>query len=508
LKNDLFKIPLWIRSFEWSFGKFRLPFWLVLFIYIGMLSWSLFADLDRVDMNVWDESLFAMRAYHVFEEGSFLQNFNQYSGLYDHPSTKLPFVTLVQVGSFHIFGPTVWALRFPIGLIGILSILGTIRILFRLGIETKWGMLMGLILLGSPSFLGEHMLRTGDHDAPLAFFLLLAGLYFFEYAFINRKKSIVGLVFFFVAALLTKNLLAGIVVPIWLFLAIIYKRFWPLLRDSRIYMGIGVVLGTYGLVILGFELNYPGFIQRMWNYELLGRYTEVIEGHTGPWFYYIQNLFQNDYKYAMISVLLLFPLVWELRKSIEGQLAVFLGFTGVFYLMVISFSQTKLPWYHAPLFPLFALFVAIALKFLWQRINTDKSNGLNLTSRISSLLIPIFWLIIWFQNTTNVHAKNGVLGEYGYLKLFEKIKEDSQIQGETYLIEDAFGSDTYFYAKSFSKMAYPSKFNFTRNLDTLKYGDGVLIIKPWILERISQRYELDTICELNGARYVRVKANR
>ena len=184
------EFPLWLRSMSFSVRGFKLPFGLVLLSFLGMLSWSLFYYLEVVDMNVWDESLFALRAYQLYENGTFLQNFNQFEGLYDHPSTKLPFVTLLQAASFYLWGPSVWALRQPVGLLAIICILVMTRILFRLGIGSKWGLLMGLLMVSTPTFLGEHMLRTGDHDAPLAFFLILSGLYFYEYTNTERRTSI------------------------------------------------------------------------------------------------------------------------------------------------------------------------------------------------------------------------------------------------------------------------------------------------------------------------------
>jgi len=56
--------------------------------------------------------------------------------------------------------------------------------------------------------------------------------------------------------------------------------------------------------------------------------------------------------------------------------------------------------------------------------------------------------------------------------------------------------------------AFPNQFYFSRNLDTLNSGDGIMVIKPWLLDRISLKYHLDTICELNNARYVRIKSIR
>ena len=114
LKWGTWEFPFWLRSMSFSVRGFKLPFGLVLLSFLGMLSWSLFYDLEGIDMNVLDESLFALRAYQLYENGTFLQNFNQFEGLYDHPSTKLPFVTLLQAASFHLFGPSVWALRLPI----------------------------------------------------------------------------------------------------------------------------------------------------------------------------------------------------------------------------------------------------------------------------------------------------------------------------------------------------------------------------------------------------------
>ena len=55
LKWGTWEFPLWLRSMSFSVRGFKLPFGLVLLSFLGMLSWSLFYDLEGVDMNVWDE---------------------------------------------------------------------------------------------------------------------------------------------------------------------------------------------------------------------------------------------------------------------------------------------------------------------------------------------------------------------------------------------------------------------------------------------------------------------
>jgi 4-amino-4-deoxy-L-arabinose transferase-like glycosyltransferase len=529
------EFPLWLRSLSVSVAGFKLPFGLVLFTFLGMLSWSLFYDLEGVDMNVWDESLFAMRAYQLYENGAFLQNFNQFDGLYDHPSTKLPFVTLVQAASFYLFGPSVWALRLPVGFIAIVSILLMTRILFRLGIGSKWGLLMGLLIVSSSNFLGEHMLRTGDHDAPLAFFLILSGLYFFEYITTERKASIWGLCFWFLAALLTKNILAGVVVPAWLLFAVISGKVRFLITDRRLYAAALGVLGIYAAVLAGFEMAYPGFFNRMWNYELMGRYTEVIEGHTGPWYYYVDLLFKEDFMFLWVTVTAAFLAVlgyvirmgwrrFQLQNlGVGGSLFFFVFLVGAVYLAVISHSQTKLPWYHAPLFPMMGVWAVLGLRSIWGfgGFRVWRFGGFGVVRFLGFGIVGLGLLGLWFSTGVKAHSRTTIFGTKGYVSLFSVLNKKDLLMPHTFIVEDDFGSDTYFYVKSFAenannKESYTRKdidsgskqFHFTRDIDSLKVGAAVLIKKPWILQRIDAQFETENILKLEDVQYRKIKARR
>ena len=525
LKWGTWEFPLWLRSMSFSFRGFKLPFGLVLLSFLGMLSWSLFYDLEGIDMNVWDESLFAMRAYQLYENGTFLQNFNQFEGLYDHPSTKLPFVTLLQAASFHLFGPSVWALRLPIGLLAIICILVMIRILFRLGIGSKWGLLMGLLMVSTPTFLGEHMLRTGDHDAPLAFFLILSGLYFYEYISTERRTSIWGLCFWFLAALLTKNILAGVVVPAWVLFALISGKIPTLLKDQRLYAAALGVLGVYAAVLAGYEMAYPGFFDRMWNYELMGRYTEVIEGHTGPWYYYIDLLFKDDTLFLWLAIMAAFCAVlgygirmgWSSLKfqkwGVGGRVFIFVFLVGAVYLAVVSQSQTKLPWYHAPLFPMMAVLAVLGLRAILGFMGVWDNGVLG--------IVGLGLLGLWFVTGVKVHSRTTLFGTKGYLSMFSELNQSDLLLPHTYIVEDDFGSDTYFYVKSFAENAKNKKvnsqdnvdlgdkqFHFTRDIDSLKVGSAVMIKKPWILQRIDAQFETENILKLEDVQYRKIIAKK
>jgi hypothetical protein len=91
----------------------------------------------------------------------------------------------------------------------------------------------------------------------------------------------------------------------------------------------------------------------------------------------------------------------------------------------------------------------------------------------------------------------------------------------TFIVEDDFGSDTYFYVKSFAenannKESYTRKdidsgskqFHFTRDIDSLKVGAAVMIKKPWILQRIDAQFETENILKLEDVQYRKIKARR
>lgn len=500
------KYPLWLRNMALSLGGFTVPFGAVFLSFLGMLSWSLFYDLDGVDMNVWDESLFALRAYRLYENGSFLQNFNQYTGLYDHPSTKLPFVTLIQAFSFQIFGPSVLSLRLPIGFTAIVCSLLITRILFRLGIGSKWGLLVCILMTCSLSFMGEHMLRTGDHDAPLAYFLLLAGLYFFEYLKMERVRSLWGLGFWFLAALLTKNILAGVVVPAWILFAFVSGKGISLIKDVRIYRLGALVLSLFALVLFGFEWAYPGFLDRMWNYELMGRYTNVIEGHTGPWYYYINLLIEKDNVYVWVVVLsgLLLLLnryvskAGDPRNNLAFTLGDFLFITVLVYGTVISLSKTKLPWYHAPIFPLFSVLAVLGIRSTLVVCKSLVWKSVIKIGLVCGLLV--FWCTVGVK----AHSRSTIFGTEGFLTLFDKLKAGDLLLPQTYIFEDDFGSDTYFYAKSFEENATNTQFSFVRELDSIEVGSAIMGVKPWILARVEEKYVTQSILKLGEAEYRKI----
>jgi len=94
--------------------------WILL---LGILIYiPTFHFMGQVPIRHWDESLFGLRALHMYSTGDYMSNFDLYEGLMDHRNTKLPFTTWIQVLFMKIVGINVIALRLPIALIFVATI--------------------------------------------------------------------------------------------------------------------------------------------------------------------------------------------------------------------------------------------------------------------------------------------------------------------------------------------------------------------------------------------------
>src|SRR5262249_19212367 len=88
----------------------------------------------------------------------------------------------------------------------------------------------------------------------------------------------------------------------------------------------------------------------------LGRFVSTSEGHYGGPLWYFWQV--STFPWLIPGLLIAGYLSWHGRGE-ERDLARFLGFISLFYVVAISASRTKLSWYAMPVYPLAAMLVAI-----------------------------------------------------------------------------------------------------------------------------------------------------
>ncbi|PHR44637.1 MAG: hypothetical protein COA32_14695 [Fluviicola sp.] len=445
-------------------------FWKILtwLVFLGVIYFPIFLHLGSLPVALWDESLFALRALFMYDNLEYMIDFNQFEGLSDHMNTKLPFTTFFQVLGIKIFGVNELGIRLPIIFI-FLGLSFWIYTFFKKQFSVSWvGGAFVLLLVISYGFVGEHMLRTGNQDVPFAMYLLLATLYFWKYIEYKKISDVLLFSFFMIAALLTKNLLSVIVLPgILAFILLKKHRFKEVMGSYKTYMSAIIIAGAYILTLVYFEWQYPGFFDRMWNYELLGRYTNTIEGHSGGFFFYFDIYFNQNSSYlgyfALFGLFVLFDKNADIRLK---RLTTLLSLVFVSYLLFISISATKTEWYVAPLYPFGSLIAVLGIFHLNQVYILKSSVPIK-------IFIGALILVLFSGNYTSVinsvykeEPKNGTQ-IYGY-----HLKNNSVSLGKKfYIIDSRFGSSAYFskeiynrnhgydiiYAENFEDMEMPAK---------------------------------------------------
>ena len=179
-------------------------------------------------------------------------------------------------------------------------------------------------------------------------------------------------------AVLTKGPI-GIVLPgfiIVLFLLYVGKL-TEILAEIGLVQGLGIfVLITFPWYILVTVANGHAFLNAFFGYHNFQRFTEVVNQHSGPWYFYfliILALFAPWSIYlpsAIIRLGIFNRKHWQYRPR-QDHLGVFAFFWFVGILLFFTVAVTKLPHYVLPLIPAAAILVAL----LWgEEFTTEPSN--------------------------------------------------------------------------------------------------------------------------------------
>ncbi|MBL1202427.1 MAG: glycosyltransferase family 39 protein [Nostoc sp. GBBB01] len=185
------------------------------------------------------------------------------------------------------------------------------------------------------------------------------------------------------AAILTKGPV-GIVLPGLIVIAFLLYvgKLREVFREMRLFLGILIILGLsvpwYALVIWRNGWNY---INAFFGYHNIERFTEVVNGHSAPWYFYFIIVLLGFAPYSVYLPVALFRLKfwqrshWRSQQRFQ-QLSLFAGFwfTGVFGFF--SIAVTKLPSYVLPLMPAAAILVALLWSDIFQA-KRERGNGVD-----------------------------------------------------------------------------------------------------------------------------------
>jgi 4-amino-4-deoxy-L-arabinose transferase-like glycosyltransferase len=429
-----------------------------------------FFNLGSTSINRWDESRIAINALEMTLNGNWVvTHFDRQPDLWN---TKPPFFIWWVALSMKLFGYNEFALRFP----SAIAALATTIIIFYFGKnyfnDLKIGLCSALVLITSTGYVGEHVARTGDYDAMLVLWITIYSLILFSYLESINKKNIYLVIatISLILAVLTKSIAGVLVSPGILIYAAIQKKLKQLLFNRQSLLLLGCFLGAIAGYYLIREYLGSGYIQAVIKNEFTGRYLNVIENNDRPFLFYLKDLRKTFFPWIYILffcvVITYFSHNYRVKKfTIFG--AVYLSC----FLLVISFAQTKLPWYNAPFYPITSLIIGLGisdfLNFLIKISRIKKSYYRQLFCTIVIFLIfskPYYNLTykkivnndgkIFWEQTQEIYRYKDYLNQLAQVK--PKLTQYS-------IIQDKALTPVKFYIKTYNLKGYLIKQKSTKN---------------------------------------------
>jgi 4-amino-4-deoxy-L-arabinose transferase-like glycosyltransferase len=344
-------------------------------IFVGYFAFL--HNLGAIGLIDETEPKFAEAARQILVRNDWITPYFNEETRFDKP----PLVYWLMAIGYQLLGVNEWAVRLP----SALSALGLMGLLFYTlrrssGDHTRLGRTSAqpqparwfCAFLGAAIFaLNPHSLvwgRTGVSDMLLTGCVGSALLAFF-WGYVTRSQ-VWYLAFYVLTALavLTKGPVGFVLPAIAIGLFLLYLgEFWQVVREMGLGWGLlivaEIIVPWYVLVIVA---NGDAFINSFFGYHNLQRFTQVVNGHDAPWYFYFAIVFLcfapwSAYLPIAIARLRFWqPSVWKSqpREARLGLFALcwFIGILGFFCV-----SVTKLPSYVLPLIPAAAILVALLL---------------------------------------------------------------------------------------------------------------------------------------------------
>lgn len=459
---------------------------LLLILLVSILP--VFGHLSELQIQLWDEGRLAVNSFEMSQSHNWIVT--TFRGDPDMWNTKPPLLIWMQAIAINVLGTSELAVRLPSAIAATLTFL-LIYWFFAVKLRKIWaGVLACIILAASTSYVRLHGIRTGDYDAMVTFFTTGYILLYYLSLEEKRRKYLLFTAVFLSLACLTKGIQTLIFTPALLLFTMYKKQIKYVLSNRGFYIGLVVfILLVPGYYLLREHYN-PGYIDAVINNEITGRYMNIIENHVEEGWFYLFFLNERDSLWlvlALCSVNIGFLTGNNIIKSFTGYI-----FTcAAFYLLVISFGQTKLDWYTLPVVPLISILAGI---FIYYVLKVSVRQVLAVKPQL--YLIPLFTFGIIFlleyakvvkpvmkperrlwEHTANVstYLQRAFNGQYDI---------DSLV-----FLEDEFSQDILWYTDIMKKEKHLQY----KKVHDLQPGDKVILHTDNINTIVNSNYDLSVI---------------
>lgn len=454
-------------------------YWICMAVLLILASIPLFMRLDALPLFIYDEARLANNALEMARNGDWLVT--HYNGEPDLWNTKPPLTIWVQIVFMKIFGFDTLGLRLPSALAGLAAILLVFHFTWRRTHCALAAMGAGMVLTATMGFITLHVTRTGDYDAMLALWSLLFLAQFFEFLQTGARRQVWYALLFFTLAVLTKGIVVFLFLPaVFLYLAL-RRQLGFVLRQPHFYYAAFASVAAIAAYYLGREWASPGYLKAVAENELWGRYMETIESHKGPWYLYFKKLWEQDFSpwAGFLPVA-----VWYAFRDpnpVKRHWQQFLLIAGIGFLLILSFSETKILWYAAPVFPLLSMAIGGSLGSLAGRLQTS--------ALLKSLLLFAILVTPYVRQIEQSYVPKDRLWAWEDRQYASMMKDLGHWPGYTIVLE-GYNAHVHFYRKLALEKG---QVVVVKRPEYTSEGEFVLICKEKERSMTQERWALDEL---------------
>ena len=402
----------------------RNQYWILAIVWLIVINFTAFIwYLGSTSLVDETEPLFAEAARQMTVTNNWITPYFNGETRFDKP----PLIYWLMAVGYKLIGINEWAVRLPSALSAIALTIGGFYTLKYFGItnfkdrdlKQQKQLCLSAIIGSGLMALNPHTIiwgRTGVSD------MLLSGcmgcaLFCFFWGYVSNPQLINSkqlalpnkwyLAFYILLglAVLTKGPV-GIVIPgliIGCFLLYV-GQFWQVVKEIKLLWG-GIIffIITVPWYVLVWLENGQSFIDSFFGYHNFQRFTDVVNGHEAPWYFYFLIVLILFAPWSVYLPNAIANIKWWQRRywtkqPRQNQLGIFAFFWFSCIFIFFSVSVTKLPSYVLPLVPAAAILVAL----LWSDFityNNFKKNKINyslLASIIVNLVLTIALSIAFY----------------------------------------------------------------------------------------------------------------
>jgi len=471
-----------------------------------LIYFPAFLHLDTMPIRIWDESRLAINAYEMYNNGNYFTSF--FEGTPDLWNTKPTLMIWLQVLCIKLIGKGELAIRLPSAFAAVFTALALVFFSLKYLKNFWFGFIASLVLITSYGYIGVHATRTGDYDSLLTFFMTAFALLFFLYLE-NRNKIYLHLFFLTVfLAVMTKSIQGLLILPALFIYLLIQKKFF-VFKDKWVYIDLLLCISVIGGYYFAREYYTPGFLYAVWENELGGRYMSTLEGHKADFMYYYNML--TDYHYANWYWLLPCGMAvgFFIKDEKIRRITLFATLIAVSYWLIISCSETKIEWYEMPLFPFFALIVAVIIYTVF----TFLKNMPEITNLLSFNTAPyIFLFIVFLSPYEKIIDKVYMPKEYDWDKEFyqvsyflkDAVKSKRSVK-DHYLCYDGYRAHLLFYVNILNEKNQNVGFKDWHNLQS---GDRIIASQSNVQADIESKYSYELIGVVNNIKEYKIAGTK